>query len=65
MMVSTTKMMKMTIAIANRTLAIFDVAADTPEKPKNPATIEITRKIKAHFSIVEFPLTVQGSRRNR
>jgi hypothetical protein len=27
------------------------VAAETPEKPKKPAMIEITKKIRAHFSM--------------
>lgn len=35
----------------NSTLAIVAVAAETPEKPRNPATIEMTRKMRAHFSM--------------
>jgi hypothetical protein len=44
------KIAKMMIAMKNRTLAIPAVAAERPEKPKKPATMEITKKISAHFN---------------
>jgi hypothetical protein len=43
------------IAPINSIFAIPAVAADTPENPKKPATIEIKKKISAHFSIVRLP----------
>lgn len=35
----------------NSTLAIPAAAAETPLKPKNPATMEMMKKIRAHLSI--------------
>jgi hypothetical protein len=48
------KIAEMTIAMKNRILAIPSVAAERPEKPKKPATTEITKKISAHFNNVFF-----------
>lgn len=47
----TRKIRKITSAIPKRTRAIVAVAAETPEKPKKPAMIEITKNIRAHFSM--------------
>lgn len=41
----------MTRNMPKSTRAIVAVAAEMPEKPKKPATIEITRNIKAHFNM--------------
>lgn len=51
MIASTRKTRNMATAIKNSILAIPAVAAETPEKPKKPATREIKKKIKAHFNI--------------
>ena len=40
------------------------VAAERPEKPKKPATREITKKISAHFSIF-FPSHVPAPVRDQ
>jgi hypothetical protein len=45
----------MAIAMKKSTLAIPLKSAATPLNPKNPATSEIRKKIKAHFSIENFP----------
>lgn len=47
----TRKIRKITSAMPKRTRAIVAVAAETPEKPKKPAMIEITKNIRAHFSM--------------
>ena len=49
---STRKIRKITMAMKNRVLAIPAVAADTPEKPKMPAMIEMTRNSRASFNMV-------------
>ena len=41
-----------TIKIKNRIFAMEAAPASIPVNPKMPATIAITRKIAAHFSIV-------------
>jgi len=41
------------------------VAAERPEKPKNPATREITKKIIAHFSIAFLPSHVPAPVRDQ
>jgi hypothetical protein len=50
----------------NRTFAILADAAATPENPKNPATIDITKNIKAHLNIdrssAKIDLTVSNLR---
>ena len=51
------KITKIASAMKNRIFAIPAVAAERPEKPKKPATREITKKISAHFSIAFFPLS--------
>ena len=48
------------IAMKNRILAIRAEAADTPEKPKNPATNDITKNMRANLSI--FAVLRQGTR---
>lgn len=49
---STTNNAKIAIAMKNKILAIRAEVADTPEKPKKPATNDITKNIRAHFSII-------------
>jgi hypothetical protein len=44
-------MMKMMRKRKNRTLAIVAEPRARPVKPKRPATIEIRKKINAHFSV--------------
>jgi hypothetical protein len=52
---ATTIMIAIMIAPINRIFAIPAVAADTPENPKNPATMEIRKNISAHFNISPLP----------
>jgi hypothetical protein len=49
-------MMKITTAMKNRIRAMLADAAEIPVKPNTPATMEMTRKIKAHFSMGELRL---------
>ena len=59
MMPSTRKMMKITTKMKKRILAMPPAAAEMPPKPKTPATIEMMKKISAHFSIG--PVSSKGS----
>lgn len=52
-MANATKIRKTTIAMPNKIFAMPAVAEETPEKPKNPATTEITAAIKAHFNMAK------------
>ena len=38
----------------NNTFAIVAVADEIPEKPRKPATTEMARKMRAHFSMTRF-----------
>lgn len=44
--------------------AIVAAPAAMPAKPKTPATIEITKKIKVHFSDRRPPVSHEANRRN-
>jgi hypothetical protein len=52
------KMIHNTKNITNNILAIIADAPAIPVKPRTPATIEITKKIKAHLSILLPPYLV-------
>ena len=43
------------MAMKNRIFAMPAVAAERPLNPKKPATIEITKKIRAHLSMAGTP----------
>src|SRR5690606_27003502 len=51
----TSRTRKMNRAMAKRTFATVALAAETPEKPRKPATSEMTKKIRAHLSIMASP----------
>lgn len=56
---STRKTTKIASATKNNHFAIVAAPADTPEKPKNPATAEMMKNISAHFNIATSPCLEQ------